>query len=220
MTYIVWDWNGTLLDDTAAALAALNVMLSRRGKRPISHEFYKDRFAFPVRPFYRECGFELEREDWDAIAVEYHDAYAMQPRRMANGAIDALERAKTLGIGQSLLSALRQDKLERDVASFGAAGYFEFVRGTDNLDGSSKVNAAVRLAESIRSAHPGDSLDLVFVGDAIHDKEVADVLNARCILFGGGSHATWRLSPLAPTGESIDDVLDMAIDNGFGRMIA
>ena len=210
MTYLVWDWNGTLLDDTTAALGALNAMLARRGKRPISPGFYRERFAFPVRHFYEECGFELEREDWDAIAVEYHDSYAAEERALMRGAVAALERAKSLGAGQSLLSALRQDKLEQDVARFGADGFFEFVRGTDNLDGASKEDAARRLAQSIRAAHPAQAPDLVFIGDAIHDKEVADALNARCVLFGGGSHAASRLAPLAPVGETLDEVIDIA----------
>ena len=216
MTYLVWDWNGTLLDDTGAALGALNTMLERRGKGPVSLDFYRDRFAFPVRNFYTECGFELDGEDWDALAREYHDTYAAQPRTLMDGAFSAVGRAKPLVAGQSLLSALRQDKLERDVALFGASGLFEFVRGTDNLDGSSKTKAAARLVDDARAAHRGEALDIVFIGDAIHDKEVADALGARCVLFGGGSHAASRLRSLAPTGETLDDVLKLALGRELG----
>ena len=47
MKYILWDWNGTLLDDTQAALDTLNIMLRRRGAKPIALEFFRDHFAFP-----------------------------------------------------------------------------------------------------------------------------------------------------------------------------
>ena len=30
MKYVLWDWNGTLLDDTQAALDTLNIMLAAR----------------------------------------------------------------------------------------------------------------------------------------------------------------------------------------------
>ena len=30
MKYVLWDWNGTLLDDTQAALDTLNIMLAVR----------------------------------------------------------------------------------------------------------------------------------------------------------------------------------------------
>ena len=49
--HIIWDWNGTLLDDTEAALATLNIMIAERGGTPIGMPFYLDNFAFPVRPF-------------------------------------------------------------------------------------------------------------------------------------------------------------------------
>ena len=49
MTHILWDWNGTLLDDTQAALDTLNIMLARRGGRPIAMDFYRDHFSFPGR---------------------------------------------------------------------------------------------------------------------------------------------------------------------------
>ena len=212
MTYLVWDWNGTLLDDTAAAVGALNAMLARRGGTPISLEFYRERFSFPVRPFYEECGFELENEDWNSVAVEYHDAYAAQATCLAEDAVAALGHARGLGAGQSLLSALRQDKLERDVARFDVGEFFEFVRGTDNLDGASKADAAMRLAESVRSAHPGEEPDFVFIGDAIHDKEVADALEARCVLFSGGSHAAHRLAALAPTADTLDAAVELAFN--------
>ena len=34
VTRIVWDWNGTLLDDTEAALKTLNIMIAERGGKP------------------------------------------------------------------------------------------------------------------------------------------------------------------------------------------
>ena len=211
MKYVVWDWNGTLLDDTSAALGALNTMLSRRGKEPVSMDFYRERFAFPVRPFYAECGFDLANEDWDSIAVEYHDAYERGVRTLAKGAVEALARAGGAAAGQSLLSALRQDKLERDAAKFGAAERFEFIQGTDNLDGASKTSAALRLVQRIRAAHPGKDLEIVMIGDAVHDKEVADSIGAKCVLFAGGSHAAHRLSPLAPVCATLAETVDAAL---------
>ena len=59
MTYILWDWNGTLLDDTQAALETLNIMLRRRGAKPIALRFFRDHFAFPCRPFYDTIGMHV-----------------------------------------------------------------------------------------------------------------------------------------------------------------
>ena len=70
--YIIWDWNGTLLDDVSAAVRALNRMLSVRGVSAITEERYRNSFGFPVRPFYAELGVDLDRWDWDAICEDFH----------------------------------------------------------------------------------------------------------------------------------------------------
>ena len=123
MKHIFWDWNGTLLDDTEAALATLNFMLRERGAQEISMEFYRDNFAFPVRPFYTKIGMVLENEAWDDIAQEYHDVYAMQPKRLNRDTIAALETVKKAGLKQSVISALRQDLLNGDMVNYGVGEF-------------------------------------------------------------------------------------------------
>lgn len=203
--YILWDWNGTLLDDTQAALDTLNVMLAKRGAKPIEMDFYRDHFAFPVRPFYESIGMELENEDWDALAQEYHDIYAAQPKQLNREAFAALELVKEAGVGQSIISALRQDLLDRATADYGVAPYMECVYGVDNLDGASKLDRALELLTRI------DATDPVVIGDSLHDKEVADALGVRCVLCGQGSHAAWRLAKVAPTGETLVDAVQLAL---------
>jgi len=110
--YVLWDWNGTLLDDTDAAIGALNAVLRRRGLPAVSRAWYRAHFAFPVRPVYAACGIDLAHEDWDALAQEYHDAYAALPKRLNAEARTALSRVRSAGGGQSIISALRQDLLK------------------------------------------------------------------------------------------------------------
>ena len=47
---IIWDWNGTLLDDVDAAVGALNRMLAKHRLPPVTRTFYRANFGFPVRP--------------------------------------------------------------------------------------------------------------------------------------------------------------------------
>ena len=203
--YILWDWNGTLLDDTQAALDTLNIMLSRRGVKPITMEFFRDHFAFPCRPFYDTIGMHVEDAEWDALAKEYHDLYAEQPKELNRETIAALERVKAAGARQSIISALRQDLLDEVTERMGVAKYMECIYGVDNLDGASKLDRALELLTRIDNADP------VVIGDALHDKEVADALKVRCVLCGQGSHASWRLRKVAPTGETLLEALDLAL---------
>ena len=217
MTYILWDWNGTLLDDTQAALDTLNDMLSRRGRPLIAMDFYRDNFAFPVKPFYESIGVRLGNEDWDALAREYHEVYGRQAKRLNPGAIAALERVKAKAVGQSVVSALRQDLLERDTSRYGVSGYMDRLYGVDNLDGSSKAQRAAELLRDLRAGHPGAGLDFVLIGDSLHDKEVADAVGVHCVLCSQGSHAGWRLEKVAPTCATLEDAVDMALSPGFTR---
>ena len=211
MTYFLWDWNGTLLDDTQAALDTLNEMLSRRGRPPIGMDFYRDNFAFPVKPFYESIGVRLDNEDWEALAREYHEVYGRQSKRLNSGAIAALEHAKACSAGQSIISALRQDILERDAARFGAAPYMEHIYGVDNLDGASKSARAVELVRRVKAERRGADVNFVLIGDSLHDKEVADAIGVRCVLCSQGSHAGWRLSAAAPTGATLEESVSMAL---------
>ena len=210
MKYVLWDWNGTLLDDTQAALDTLNVLLARRGAKPISMDFYRDHFAFPVKPFYRSIGVCLENEDWDALAQEYHDLYAEQPKELNRETIAALERVKRSGARQSIISALRQDLLDEVTARMGVAPYMECIYGVDNLDGASKLDRALELMSRIAPV-VGEQPDVVLIGDALHDMEVADALKVRCVLCGQGSHAAWRLRQVAPTGDTLLEAVEIAL---------
>ena len=221
MTHILWDWNGTLLDDTQAALDTLNIMLARRGGTPITMEFYRDHFAFPVKPFYKSIGVCLENEDWDALAREYHDIYARQPKRLNAEAIAALERAKAAGARQAIISALRQDLLDAATAALGVATYMDLVYGVDNLDGASKLDRARELLKAIAlpGGSAGEPVDVCLIGDALHDKEVADALGIRCVLCAQGSHAAWRLRAVAPTGDTLLEAVDLALADAERRAI-
>lgn len=213
--YILWDWNGTLLDDTDAAIGALNAVLARRGLPRVGRTWYRDRFAFPVRPFYAACGVDLAREDWDALAREYHAAYAALPKRLNAEAVEALKRVAAAGGGQSIISALRQDLLDAAVAHFGIRAFFDFVVGSDNLDGASKTGRARELLAHLPAA--ARARGVVLIGDALHDKEVADALGVGCVLCAQGGHSAARLRAAGPTEETLLQALARTRDVGAGR---
>lgn len=202
---VIWDWNGTLLDDTTAALNAFNRQLVKRSLEPIGLDFYRENFAFPVKPFYAKCGIELEREDWDQLAKEYHLAYAEEAKALHREARAALETLKSRGVRQYVLSALRQDLLEKAMEEYALGGYFVRVMGVDNLDGSSKLERAKELVSEIAAS----AKEIVFIGDALHDAEVARAVGARCVLAATGGHSAARLKSAAPTVNTLSEAVNM-----------
>ena len=201
--HLIWDWNGTLLDDVTAAVGALNRMLVKRGAAPITVEHYRRRFGFPVRPFYSELGVDLKKWDWDEICEDFHNFILEEPQCVRSDARSALELAKSYGFRQSVLSALRQDKLESAIGAAGFREFFDFVYGVDNLDGASKLQRGRELMAKI-----GGGESTVFIGDTLHDAEVAKELGAECVIVSCGHQTPERLaaSGCHVTGSLMDAV--------------
>ena len=190
MIHVLWDWNGTLLDDTESCVGALNEMLLKRGGKAVTLEYFRENFAFPARTFYQKIGMDVPDGEWDALAREYHETYARQKTTRLNAeTLTVLEEVRKRGWKQSILSALHQKLLEKDLERYGIRGYFERIVGSDNYDGSSKLRRAKELVAGLGA----DDL-IVLIGDSLHDQEVAKELGVKCILAATGGHSYERLA--------------------------
>ena len=202
---LIWDWNGTLLDDVQAAVNALNRMLVSRDASPISVDRYRRRFGFPVRPFYAELGVDLDKWDWDEICDDFHSFVAAEPQRIRDDARSALEKARALGFSQCILSALRQDLLEKSLESNGLRDFFDLVYGVDNLDGASKLQRGRELVSALGS----DIGNATLIGDTLHDAEVAGALGVGCVLVSCGHQVPERLASAGcPVVQSLTEAVD------------
>lgn len=105
---VVWDWNGTLLDDVALNCAIMNRMLRKRGKDPIpSLEVYRQIFGFPIKGYYERAGFDFTQEDYETVADEYMALYRRDSMecRLFPGARQVLSDLKVRNVRQVILSA-------------------------------------------------------------------------------------------------------------------
>ena len=60
--HIIWDWNGTLLDDLDVSMAALNeVLKSEQLPLVLDKEEYRQYFQFPVIKYYEKVGLILPK---------------------------------------------------------------------------------------------------------------------------------------------------------------
>jgi phosphoglycolate phosphatase len=190
--HIVWDWNGTLLDDVTACVASVNDMLAPRGLPTISEAHYRDIFDFPVKRYYEQLGFDLEREVWDELAQEFHRHYARHAREsQLHADVDELMPAlSAAGYGMSVLSACEITLLERMLTEHGLRQYFEHVYGLDDLYASSKLAQGEALMAALQL--PRD--EVLLVGDTLHDRDVAAALGWSCALVAAGHQSEARLS--------------------------
>lgn len=189
--HLIWDWNGTLLDDVEACVGAINRMLDRRRLPCIDTPTYRQIFDFPVISYYAQLGFDLEAEDWNAVAIEFHSHYGELARTatLRKGVTEVLATLGGLVDGMSILSACEQTILERMLAERGIRRYFGHVSGLDNLHAASKVENGRKLLAVLDL--PPD--EIVLIGDTNHDHEVAAALGIGCLLLAGGHQAESRL---------------------------
>ncbi len=191
MKYIVWDWNGTLLDDVPVCVAVMNGMLERRGLPVLTVERYREIFTFPVEGYYRAAGLDLEREAFPVLAEEYITEYNRRALGcgLYPGAVETLARMEALGYTQLLVSASQRQALAEQVEGCGAGGWFRAVLGIGDYLAVGKAGLAGAYLQE-QGAAPEDVL---FVGDTLHDWEVAAGLGCRCVLVAGGHQSVERL---------------------------
>jgi phosphoglycolate phosphatase len=189
--HLVWDWNGTLLDDSALCVGILNEMLVHRGMARVTIEEYQRGFDFPVIDYYRKLGFAFEKESYDSIAKEFIDAYDL--RRFScplqKDAEAAVKRAASVGLKQSILSAYQQPRLEEVVEHFGMGKYFTVLAGLNNDYAHSKVDRGKQMPSRLGCK----SWEILLIGDTTHDHEVATAMGADCILIVSGHQDGDRL---------------------------
>jgi len=191
MKHVIWDWNGTLYDDVHVCVESLNSMLDKRGKKPITIEQYMEVFDFPVKQVYPKLGFNMDEENWDKMAREYHDEYLSRTHkcRLRHGIRRLLEQMKKSSIAMSIVSACEISILTDLIEKTGIKEFFAEIKGLSDLFAASKMETAQELMERIRP----NASSVIFIGDTLHDYEIARKLNCRCVLLTGGHQTEQRL---------------------------
>lgn len=183
---IIWDWNGTLLDDVDLCVASLATAMTEHGLEPLDREAYRARFGWPIRAFYSSVGFVTD-EAFTAGASRYLElfragvgAVALQPH-----AREVLQEVAGLGLRQVLISATRQDQLSRQLAPHDLGGHFEAMLGVTEALDPNKEHVVTRWLSSAGLA-PGE---VVMVGDTNHDEQIAATLGTGFVRFAHGAQA-------------------------------
>lgn len=182
--HIIWDWNGTILDDVELSLTLINELLVKHDLPSITLAEYRNIFTIPVRNYYIRAGFDFTRLSFEVVGKMWMDEYEKRKYscRLFDGITDVMEKIKEMQIGQSILSAYSQHTLEEMVEYFGLNKYFSHIVGLDNIYAASKVEQGKDLIKRI-GLKKGEVL---LIGDTLHDLEVASEIGADCLLLTCG----------------------------------
>lgn len=205
--HIIWDWNGTLLDDAWVCVEIMAGMMEKRGLAPLTFERYQGIFRFPVKGYYQDLGFNFSEEPFENVSTEFITAYYANHPRVAlqKDVVRVLTEAARRGISQSVLSASKHSYLTQAIADFNLTQYFTTLKGIANhhAAGKSAIGKAFIESQNISAK------DILLVGDTTHDVEVAHEIGAHCVLVESGHQNRVRLEA---TGVPVYDTLIRLLD--------
>lgn len=211
--HVIWDWNGTLLDDVDLARRVVDAMLLRRGLPGLDRARYHEIFDFPIASYYERAGFDFERDPFAALADEFHSRYGARWRGCAlqGGAEETLSWLGARGVAQSVLSASQQAKLDEQVDHFRLREFFQVVSGIDDHHAGGKYAQGEALVAGLGC----DPREVLLVGDTAHDFDVAAAVGVDCVLIADGHQPRARLEACgAPVLGSLAELAGAALPKG------
>lgn len=183
-SHVIWDWNGTLFDDVSWCLEVMNNMLTKRGMTPLPDvSNYHEVFCFPIIDYYRKLKFDFDKESFEALAVEFIEAYHFNNTGnspLHSDVESVLEAIKAQEMTQIILSASKVENLLSQVAIFNISHYFEEILGLSDVYAKSKIEIGLDYIAK------NNVESVLVIGDTIHDYELANALGADCILVSNG----------------------------------
>lgn len=190
--YVFFDFNGTIIDDVVLCLDLLNEILRKQGNQELDIDTYKNVFKFPIRQYYIDAGVDLEKDSFEDLAIWFIKKY--QPLSMScglfNGIVDTFIELKKRGYKLVILSASERNNLIEQCKNYEIDGYFEEILGIDNIHAASKVE----IAKNYLKENNINGDDILFIGDTLHDLEVAKSIGANCVLVSCGHQSLDILS--------------------------
>lgn len=209
-THVVWDWNGTLLDDLPIVVEAVNRSIGRLGAGPIDAEMYRDHYTRPVRAFYDSLlGRTILDDEWGRLNDDFHRAYY----ELATGvgltadAVEAIDLVEAMGWSQSLLSMSEHDWLGSIVSRLGLMSRMTAVDGLTGEMGGLKA----RYLEAHLRRLGVDGASVVMIGDTPDDVAAARSVGGTPVLYHGGSHHLELLTTQdAPVAETLVEAVEIA----------
>lgn len=189
--HVIWDWNGTLLDDVGHAVNTINRLLSDYHLPLITRNHYRQIFDFPVIKYYERLGFDFNRHSFEDVCEQFVESFmsGFHNLPLVPEMRFVLFDLHQKQVAQSVLSATDQQNLDSMMNHYDLNSLFKFVYGIDNKQAASKLKRGEELIEASGFCRT----KTVLIGDTLHDLEVAQKLGINSILISHGHQCPTRL---------------------------
>lgn len=204
-SHIIWDWNGTLLNDAWLCVDVMNSILTEYHLPLVTLKQYREIFDFPVKEYYLKLGFDFNVVPFEEVGMEFMNRYNARhtEAELYPEAENILSFIQHKGLTQSILSAREQNELRTETEKLSVMHYFLAIYGLDDHFAHGKRDVGFRLLSAL--SIPVNKL--LFIGDTLHDAEVAKEIGVDCILIPNGHHSHERIQQAGiPCFSSISEI--------------
>ncbi|XPP93523.1 HAD family hydrolase (plasmid) [Photobacterium leiognathi subsp. mandapamensis] len=215
-SHIIWDWNGTLLDDVNIVLDATNKGLESIGVKKLTIDEYKENYCVPVYDFYANIlGRHPSTDEWETIGMHF-DAY-YKPTLLRASLVEGVTKLITSRKSQSICSLMSHKTLHQMIQGFNITNHFSLIQGRQ-IESSREGKTAhlERHVLTLEREYGVKRNTMVLVGDANDDAKSAIDVGIKTVLYSGGTHSHNRLSnmnmPVAKTLEESAYIADCLVN--------
>lgn len=217
---IVWDWNGTLLDDTDACVAAINQYLAIAAKPKIDSDKFRTCFDIPITRLYENLGFtEIEIQEsmarWQEI---FHENYEMMARicQLREGARSILRSTELVNINNFILSNHIAHSITSHLSRHEAEHQIHMVMAYESRATQFREPKGQRFATHMREQGliPANG---IIIGDTPEEVQIGRELGLTTIAITGGYASESRLQAAKPDYliHALPEMLPILRQKGF-----
>ena len=189
-SHIIWDWNGTIVDDASLCVEIVNEILHQYDLEEVTLNYYINNFTFPVKEYYELIGLPITTASYKSISDFFISHYRKRFYQcdLQKGILQVIKQFSDAGITQSVLSAAFQDDLVKFVSHYGLEPYFTSISGVDDILANGKLSIAAKHFDFLGIARN----KILLIGDTCHDYEIAHSLGISSVLLCSG-HNSYEL---------------------------
>jgi phosphoglycolate phosphatase-like HAD superfamily hydrolase len=179
--HLVWDWNGTLLNELELVVAATNAAFAIAGGPAVTADEHRRDFRRPVSDYYATVlGRPVTESEFTELDAVFHRAYR-EALTSVQLALDARQAIAAWTGTQSLLSMWFHEELVPTVSRF----ELSFLR-VDGLRGNRGGGFKAAHLKAHLAELGIDGSTVCLIGDSVDDAHAAAAVGARCVLYTGG----------------------------------
>lgn len=200
---VLFDWNGTLLDDMERARKASSLVREPwAGPGELTLDEFREAWCLPLSDHVRRLGVPDDRND--AATRDWSTHLSTIDAPLAPGALEALEALRGAGIAIAVVSSAGEAAVRRDIEDHGLVQRFDDIHA-----GVAQKQTAI--SRYVESAGAGP---VWYVGDTAFDMVQAREAGAIAVGFTGGYDGA---DPLRAAGahhliDRLDDLIALIAD--------